>query len=66
MSKISPAKYCQKNKERLQKNLLKGIKIFLKKRSKSKNIATNNVKIFLSMTNRSWLNIKKIIKYGQI
>ena len=40
MSKISPAKYCQKNKGRLQKNLLKGIKIFLKKRSKSKNIAT--------------------------
>ena len=32
MSKDSSAKYYQKNKERLQKKLLKGIKIFLKKR----------------------------------
>ena len=34
MSKDSPAKYCQKNKERLQ--LTKDIKVFLKKKKKKK------------------------------
>ena len=37
MSKDSSAKYYQKNKERLQKKLLKGIKIFLKKRKTKMN-----------------------------
>ena len=40
MSENTSAKYCQENKERLQKKLLKGIKIFLKKKNKK----TNNMK----------------------
>ena len=36
MSKDSSAKYYQNNKERLQKNLVKGIKVFLKKKEKKK------------------------------
>ena len=34
MSKNLSAKYYQENKERLQKKLVKGIKIFLKKKKK--------------------------------
>ena len=34
MSKNLLAKYCQKNKERLQKKLVKDIKIFVKKKNK--------------------------------
>ena len=34
MSKYLPAKYYQENKERLQKKLVKDIKIFLKKKKK--------------------------------
>ena len=36
MSKTLSAKYCQFNKERLQKKLVKNIKIFLKKKEKKK------------------------------
>ena len=36
MSKTLSAKYYQENKERLQKFLLKDIKIFLKKKKKTK------------------------------
>ena len=36
MSKNSSAKYYQNNKERLQKNLVKDIKVFLKKKKKKK------------------------------
>ena len=34
MSKYLPTKYYQENKERLQKKLVKDIKIFLKKKKK--------------------------------
>ena len=34
MSKNSSAKYYEENKERLQKNLMKDIKFFLKKKKK--------------------------------
>ena len=34
MSKNLSAKYCQKNRERLQKKLVKDIKIFVKKKNK--------------------------------
>ena len=34
MSKNLSAKYCQKSKERLQKKLVKDIKIFVKKKNK--------------------------------
>ena len=37
MSKDSSAKYYQNNKERLQKNLVKDIKVFLKKKKKRNN-----------------------------
>ena len=36
MSKNSSAKYYQDNKERLQKKLVKDIKVFLKKKKKKK------------------------------
>ena len=43
----------KKNKERLQKKLVKGIKIFLKKRkTKSENMITNNITIFLRTKNK--------------
>ena len=38
MSKNLSAKYCQENKERLQKKLAKNIKIFLKKKKKKTTI----------------------------
>ena len=36
MSKVSSDKYYQNNKERLKKNLVKDIKVFLKKKRKKK------------------------------
>ena len=39
ISKNLSAKYYQENKERLQKTLVKDIKIFLKKKKKSENIS---------------------------
>ena len=45
-SKNLSAKYYQENKERLQKKLEKGIKIFLKKKKKkSYNMVVNDTKI---------------------
>ena len=45
MSNNLSAKYYQSNKERIQKNLLKGIKTFLKKRkTKSKNMVAKEIK----------------------
>ena len=46
MSKNLPAKYYQGNKKKLQKNLMKGIKIFLKRKEKSNNMAPNVTKIY--------------------
>ena len=47
MFQKSSAKYYQKkNKERFRKKLVKGIRIFLKKRKTEKcNMATNDIKI---------------------
>lgn len=39
-------------KESLQKKLLKGIKVFLKKRKTSRNMAANDTKIFMAMKNK--------------
>ena len=51
-----------KNKERLQKRLVKGIKVFLKKkRTKSENKIANNLTIFLSMKNKNKYYKKNII-----
>ena len=40
MSKDSSANYCQNKKERLQKNFVKDIKVFLKKKKKKKTTRT--------------------------
>ena len=46
MSKNLSNKYCQENKERLQKKLVKDIKFFLRmKKRKSNNIVVNVTKI---------------------
>ena len=46
MSKNLSAKYYQENKERLKKNIVKNIKIILrKKKNKSNNMVVNNTKI---------------------
>ena len=45
MSKDSSAKFYQENKEKLQKKLLKDIKVFLKKKKKKKNnLVVNDTK----------------------
>ena len=61
MSKDSPAKYCQKNKERLQ--LTKDIKVFLKKKKKKKQQYGHERHKNLSqkMKNKDLLSIEKNI-----
>ena len=50
MSKNLSAKYYQENNERLQKNFVKDIKIFLKKKKKkSSNMVVNVIKISQKM-----------------
>ena len=66
MSKNLSAKYYQENKERLQKKLVKDIKIFLrKKKKKSKNMEVNFTKISQKMKNKDLLSIQKSIKEEQ-
>ena len=66
MFKDSSAKYYQNIKERLQniKDIVKDIKIFLKKKNKkSNNIVRNDTKIYQKMKIKSLLKIgKNIIK----
>ena len=66
MFKDSSAKYYQNIKERLQniKDIVKDIKIFLKKKNKkSNNIVRNDTKIYQKMKTKSLLKIgKNIIK----
>ena len=58
----SSAKYYQNNIERLQKKLVKDMKVFLKlKKKKSNNIVVGNSKIFRKMKNKSSLSIEKNI-----
>ena len=62
MSKIFLANYYQENKERLQKKLVKDIKIFLtKKKKKSNNMVMNITKNFSKMKKINWLTIEKNI-----
>ena len=62
MSKDSSANYYQDNKERLQKKLLKDIKVFLKKKKKKNdNMVVGNTKIYQKTENKSWLSIEKIL-----
>ena len=61
MSKNLSAKYYQENKEKLQE-LMKDIKIFLKKKNKySINMVVNITKISQIMKNKSLLSIEKNI-----
>ena len=56
MSKTLSAKYYQENKERLQKNLGKDIKIFLKKKKKirkSSNMVVNITRISQKMKGKA-------------
>ena len=63
MSKNLSAKYYQANKERLQKKLVKDIKIFIKKKKKkSNNMVVNVTKTFQKKKNKSLLSIEKNIK----
>ena len=62
ISKNVSAKYDQENKERLQKKLVKDIKIFLnKKKKKSNNMVVKVTKISQKMKEINWLSIKKIL-----
>ena len=62
MSKDSSGKYYQNSKERLQKKLMKDIKLFLrKKKKKHDNMVVNNTKIYQKMKNEILLSIKKNI-----
>ena len=62
MSKHISAKYYQHNKERLQKKLVKDIKMFLKKiKWKSNNMVINVTKISRKMKKKSLLSIEKNI-----
>ena len=66
MSKNLSVKYFQENKEKLQKKLVKDIKIILrKKKKKNSNMFMNVTKISLKMKNKSLLSLsieKNIIK----
>ena len=63
MSKNLSAKYYQENKERLQRKIMKDIKIFLKKKKqKSGNMVVNITKISQKMKNKSLLSIEKDIR----
>ena len=60
MSKNSSAKYYQDNKERLQKKLVKDIKVFLKKKKKkSDNMVLKDTKNSQKMKNKNWMRIEK-------
>ena len=62
MSKNSSAKSYQENKERLQKKLVKDIKIFLKKKKeKCDSMVMKDTKIYQKMKNKSLLSIEKIL-----
>ena len=62
MSRDSSAKHYQHNKERLQKKLMKDIKVFLKKKKiKSSIMVVNDTKIFQKLKNKSLLSIEKNI-----
>ena len=59
------AKHYQENKERLQKKIVKDIKIFLKKKKKkSDNMVVNITKIYQKMKNKNLLSIEKMPYYN--
>ena len=60
MSQNSSAKYYQDSQERLQKKLVKDIKVFLKRRKRD-NLAVNDTNIYQKMKSKDWLSIEKDI-----
>ena len=63
MHKDSSAKYYQDHKERLQKRLVKNVKVFLKeKKKKSNKMCVNDIKISLKMKNKRWLSVEKVLQ----
>ena len=58
MPKNLSAKYYQENKERLQKKLVKDIKIFLKKK-KNENMVVSIIKISQKKKDISFLSVEK-------
>ena len=67
-AKDSWEKYYENNIERLQKNLLKDMKVFLKKKNKkSNNIVLNDTKIYQKVKNNDlWSIEKNIIKWEEM
>ena len=62
MSKGSSVKYCQNNKERLQKKARERYQsISEKEKKKSNNMVVNYTKIYEKMKNKSFLSIEKNI-----
>lgn len=62
MSQDLSNKYRKKKKKKVfKKKLMKGINIFLKEKKKCNNMVANNKKIFLSIRNKTWLSIEKIL-----
>ena len=62
MSTTLSTKYYQENKDRLQKKLVKDIKIFLKKKKKkSYNMVMNVKRISQKIKNKIFLSIEKNI-----
>ena len=60
MSKDSSAKYYQNNKERPQKMVVKGIKVFLKKKKeKSNNMVQKNKKDLLEDEKQKLIDYRK-------
>ena len=62
MCKKLSAKYYQENRERLQKNLVKGIKIFPKNKKERRKYGREHCKISQKMQKIHWLNIKKVLE----
>ena len=69
MSKDASAKYYQNNKERLQKKLVKDIKVFLKKKKLKSNMDVNNFEKqqyecekFFHKHNEIWEKVSNIIE----
>ena len=60
MSQNSSAKYYQDSQERLQKKLVKDIKVFLKRRKRD-NWVVNDTNIYQKMKSKDWLSIEKDI-----
>ena len=66
-AKYWSAKYClerttRNSKERLQKKLVKDIKVFLKKTKKnSNNMIVNDTKSYQKIKKKSWLSIERNI-----